>query len=57
MCESFAKDNYLSRQPFPEGLTREEENYIREQAAALGLNVVSQTKYGKKMLYLTKTKY
>ncbi|XP_035727793.1 uncharacterized protein LOC118444057 [Vespa mandarinia] len=57
MCESFVRDNYLSRQPFPEGLTREEENYIREQAAAFGLNVVSQTKYGKNILYLTKIKY
>ncbi|KAK2586048.1 hypothetical protein KPH14_012045 [Odynerus spinipes] len=38
MCESFAKDDHLSRQPFPEGVTAEEEKYIREQAAALGLS-------------------
>lgn len=54
MCEFFAQDNYLSSQPFPEGLTLEEENCIREQAAALDLNVVTQTKYDKKILYLTK---
>ncbi|XP_014613253.1 PREDICTED: inactive peptidyl-prolyl cis-trans isomerase FKBP6 [Polistes canadensis] len=57
MCKVFAEDNYLSSQPFPEGLTQEEENYIREQAAALGLNVVNQIKYNKKILYLTKKIY
>lgn len=57
MCKVFAEDNYLSSQPFPEGLTQEEENCIREQAAALGLNVVDQIKYNKKILYLTKKKY
>ncbi|XP_015185328.1 PREDICTED: inactive peptidyl-prolyl cis-trans isomerase FKBP6 [Polistes dominula] len=57
MCKVFTEDNYLSSQPFPEGLTKEEENCIREQAAAFGLNVVDEIKYNKKILYLTKKRY
>ncbi|KAI4499212.1 hypothetical protein M0802_005795 [Mischocyttarus mexicanus] len=54
MCKSFSEDNYLSSQPFPEGLTQEEENCIREQAAAFGLNVVNYTRDKKTTLHLTK---
>ncbi|KAI4473866.1 hypothetical protein M0802_015907 [Mischocyttarus mexicanus] len=56
MCKFFSEDNYLSSQPFPEGLTQEEENCIREQAAAFGLNVVDYTRYNKTILHLTKRK-
>lgn len=57
MCESFAKDDQVSRQPLPEGLTIEEEKYIREQAAALGLSVISHQRYGKEIVYLYKNKH
>lgn len=57
MCESFALDDHLMRQLLPEGLTIEEEKYICEQAAALGLSITTHQRYGKTVLYMNKKKY
>ncbi|XP_024936423.1 inactive peptidyl-prolyl cis-trans isomerase FKBP6 isoform X2 [Cephus cinctus] len=57
LCEAFAHDTNLMRQPLPESLTKPEEKCVREQAALLGLNVTSHIRYGKEIVYLSKPQY
>ncbi|KAG7213934.1 hypothetical protein KM043_003133 [Ampulex compressa] len=57
MCEAFARDPQILRQPLPEGLTKEEEKCIRERAAALGLSVTTHLRYGKELTFLHKPNY
>lgn len=55
LCKNLISNSDSVRQPFPEGLTPEEANIIREEAAVLGLNVITQIRYGKEIMYLQKT--
>ncbi|XP_033338043.2 inactive peptidyl-prolyl cis-trans isomerase shutdown [Megalopta genalis] len=57
MCETFAKDSQLLRQPLPESLTPEEDKCIREQAAAFGLLITTHERYGREVTYLNKSNY
>ncbi|XP_072757123.1 inactive peptidyl-prolyl cis-trans isomerase FKBP6 [Anoplolepis gracilipes] len=55
-CETIINDSYVKILCIPEGLTEEELQIVREEAATLGLNVVTSTRYGKKTMYLQKRK-
>ncbi|XP_078036537.1 inactive peptidyl-prolyl cis-trans isomerase shutdown [Augochlora pura] len=57
MCQTFAEDNQLLRQPLPEALTPEEDKCIREEAAALGLLITTFERYGREITYLKKHNY
>lgn len=54
-CETIINDNDVSRLSLPEGLTEEELKLVREEAAALGLNVITSIRYGKEIVYLQKS--
>nr|XP_012134979.1 PREDICTED: inactive peptidyl-prolyl cis-trans isomerase FKBP6 isoform X2 [Megachile rotundata] len=45
MCETFANDSQILRQPLPESLTPDEDKLIRQQAAAFGLTVTTHQRY------------
>ena len=45
------------RQALPEGFTEEEIAIVREEAALLGLDVLTTTRYGKEQIYLQKSKF
>ncbi|EFN71505.1 FK506-binding protein 6 [Camponotus floridanus] len=55
-CETIISDSTVSRLSLPEGLTEEELQLVREEAAALGLNVITNIRYGKEIVYLQKSK-
>ncbi|KAL6268504.1 hypothetical protein P5V15_001636 [Pogonomyrmex californicus] len=56
LCETIINSDDITRQSLPEGLTKEEEEIVREEAAILGLNVVISNRYGKETVYLQKNK-
>lgn len=53
-CETIINDNNTTRLPLPEGLTEEELELVREEAATFGLNVITNLRYGKEFVYLQK---
>ncbi|XP_066600651.1 inactive peptidyl-prolyl cis-trans isomerase shutdown-like isoform X3 [Prorops nasuta] len=57
LCDNFARDDGLLRQPLPEGLTPEEEGCIREYAASLNIHVTEHERMGTQRLYLNKSNY
>lgn len=56
LCESLVNSNDSLRQSLSEGFTKEEYEILREEAAILGLNVVTTSRYGKDTVYLQKNK-
>ena len=55
LCESVI-NNDVTRHSLPEGLTEEEHQIIREEAAIAGLNYVTCSRYGRETVYLQKSK-
>lgn len=55
MCETVINGNDI-RRSVPEGLTEEELQIVREEAAILGLNIVTYSRFGKEIVYLQKSK-
>lgn len=55
ICETVINGNDI-RRSLPEGLTEEELQIVREEAAVLGLNIVTSSRFGKELLYLQKSK-
>ncbi|XP_012527508.2 inactive peptidyl-prolyl cis-trans isomerase FKBP6 [Monomorium pharaonis] len=56
LCENLIRSNDITRQSLSEGFTKEEHEIIREEAAILGLSVVTSVRYGKETVYLQKSK-
>ncbi|XP_039305328.1 inactive peptidyl-prolyl cis-trans isomerase FKBP6 isoform X2 [Solenopsis invicta] len=56
MCENLINSSDVIRQSLSEGFTKEEHEIIHEEAAILGLDVVTSTRYGKETVYLQKSK-
>jgi len=56
LCESLIHSNDISRQSLSEGFTKEEYEIVREEAAILGLDIVTCTRHGKETVYLQKSK-
>lgn len=56
LCESLINSNDILRQSLSEGFTKEEYEIVCEEAAVLGLNVVTSTRNGKETIYLQKNK-
>jgi len=56
LCQTIIQNNDVIRQPLPEGFTEEEHEIIREEAAILGLDVLTSSKYGKDTVYLQMSK-
>jgi hypothetical protein len=56
LCETITQNNDVIRQPLPEGFTEEEYEIIHEEAAILGLDVLTSSKYGKDTVYLQMSK-
>lgn len=56
LCGTITNDNNISRRSLPEGLIEEELQIVREEAAILGLNIVTSSRYGKETVYLQKSK-
>ncbi|KYQ51324.1 Peptidyl-prolyl cis-trans isomerase FKBP6 [Trachymyrmex zeteki] len=56
LCERLINSNDAVRQNLSEGFTKEEYEIIREEAAILGLNVVTSVRYGKETIFLQKSK-
>lgn len=54
-CETIINDT-ATRLSLPEGLTEEELQLVREEAAILGLNIITNIRYGKEIVYLQKSK-
>ncbi|CAL7934498.1 unnamed protein product [Xylocopa violacea] len=57
ICETFSKDDQVLRLPLPDSLTPEEDKCIRAQAAAFGLTVTTQQRYGCETTYINKPTY
>ncbi|KAM0731719.1 Inactive peptidyl-prolyl cis-trans isomerase shutdown [Formica fusca] len=55
ICETVINGNDI-RRSLPEGLTEEELQIVREEAAVLGLNIVTSSRFGKELVYLQKSK-
>lgn len=56
LCQNLINNNDVLRQSLSEGFTKEEYEIVREEAAILGLNVVTSTRNGKETIYLQKSK-
>ncbi|XP_071568552.1 inactive peptidyl-prolyl cis-trans isomerase FKBP6 [Temnothorax nylanderi] len=56
LCENLIHGNDVLRQSVSEGFTKEEHEILREEAAKLGLDVVTSTRNGKETVYLQKSK-
>lgn len=56
LCEKLINNDHVSRQSLSEGFTKEEYEIIREEAAILGLDVVTSIRYGKETVYIQKSK-
>ncbi|EZA62898.1 Peptidyl-prolyl cis-trans isomerase FKBP6 [Ooceraea biroi] len=56
LCQTIINNTDIMRQPLPEGFTEEEHQIIREEAAILGLDVLTHSRYGKNTVYLQKSK-
>ncbi|XP_011298074.1 inactive peptidyl-prolyl cis-trans isomerase shutdown [Fopius arisanus] len=57
LVQTFLDDGHIMRQPLPEGLVPQAEKAIRRQAAIKGVKVTSHTRYGKEIVYLSKSNY
>lgn len=56
LCETLISSEDVVRQSLSEGITKEEYEIVREEAAILGLNVVTSTRNGKETVYLQKNR-
>lgn len=56
LCENVINSDDIGRQSLPEGLIEEEYEVVREEAAILGLDVITHLRYGKEIVYLQKNK-
>lgn len=56
LCESIINHSSVTRQVLPEGFREEEMAIIRDEAALLGLDVVTLVRFGKEQIYLQKSK-
>lgn len=56
LCETLIYSNDSLRQSLSEGFTKEEYEILREEAAIIGLNIVTVSRYGKDTVYLQKNK-
>ncbi|KAL0113197.1 hypothetical protein PUN28_012408 [Cardiocondyla obscurior] len=56
LCTNLIDNKKIMRLPLPEGITKKEYDIVREEAATLGLNVVTSTRNEKETIYIQKSK-
>lgn len=57
ICKNFLNDTDSVRYPLPDGLTPEEDKIIRDIAISHGLSITNHKRYGKEIVFLTKSNY
>lgn len=57
ICKNFKNDTNAVRYPLPDGLTPKEDQIIRNIAISHGLSITNHKRYGKEIVFLSKTNY